>query len=255
MEELTLQEIGLKLKQAGRLPTHPLCIYGTEHPPDDSIPSVELDRCIAKAIYLLSTHPELTAINIGLDETNKCCPGGQTWLGYKPFQPMLKYFLSTGTKDFRNGQSEFLIATPELSEQRLKSTGKISALGTNIIIHRSDKIKENDQDVKAFLCFGTSEQIRNLCALSYFRSESSLGGQIAWGPSCASFVSYPAGMIEKGPKNSVILGPTDPTGNYWFPDTYLSIGIPLKTAKQMAEDLELSFIGKRPKIAYPPRKE
>ena len=85
-------------------------------------------------------------------------------------------------------------------------------------------------------------------------NESSYEVQIPWGPSCASFISYPARMIENGLKNSVIIGPTDPTGNNWFPDNFLSIGIPLETAIQMARDVDSSFIGKRPQIAYPKRK-
>ena len=104
------------------------------------------------------------------------------------------------------------------------------------------------------LCFGKAEQIRNLCSLVYFHSEKSSGIQIPWGPSCASFITYPAGMIEINNQPCVILGPTDPTGNFWFPQSFLSMGIPFKIAKQMAEDVDSSFIIQRPKIAYPERK-
>ncbi|KKK92579.1 hypothetical protein LCGC14_2701530, partial [marine sediment metagenome] len=49
----------------------------------------------------------------------------------------------------------------------------------------------------------------------------------------------------------IIIGPSDPTGNYWFPRNYLSIGIPFEIAKRMARDLDQSFITKRSEVAYP----
>lgn len=58
-------------------------------------------------------------------------------------------------------------------------------------------------------------------------------------------------MVEKSPKNCIIIGPTDPTGNYWFPKNYLSMGIPFEFAIRMARDLDDSFISKRSEIAYP----
>ncbi|MFX0091063.1 MAG: DUF169 domain-containing protein [Candidatus Hodarchaeota archaeon] len=253
MAELSPIEIGRKLTQAGRLNTHPLCIYGADTPPVDSIPSN--NRCIANVIYSLATNSIYPSVHIGRDEKKECCPGGQAWFGFKPFIPHLKYFLSTGSQDFRNGKSEFLISDPELAQRRLQSTGNITPLGRYIVIHRSDQIIRGKSEIKAFLCFGSSEQVRNLCSLAYFHSEKSIGVQIPWGPSCASFVSYPAGLVENGPKDCVIVGPTDPTGNYWFPENFMSVGIPFNIAKQMAVDVDFSFIGKRPKIAYPRRKE
>ena len=66
--------------------------------------------------------------------------------------------------------------------------------------------------------------------------------------------SYPTGLINKD-KNNVILGPTDPTGNYWFPPNYLSLGIPIEIAKRMANDVDDSFIVKRPEIAFPSKRK
>ncbi len=254
MTELSIREIGSKLKNAGRLHSHPLVIYGTETPPDNSVSSMDINRCIANVIYSIATDSTFSAIHIGKDDQKRCCPGGQAWFGYKPFRPYLKYFLSTGSQNFRSGKSEFLISNPDLVEKRLPSDGKITPLGKFIVICRSDQLIETNTELKAFLCFGNSEQIRNLCSLAYFRSDTSYGIHMPWGPSCASFVSYPSGMIEDAPDNIAILGPTDPTGNYWLPEDCLSLGIPFQTALQIAEDVDSSFISKRPKIAYPVRK-
>ncbi|MHA1931709.1 MAG: DUF169 domain-containing protein [Promethearchaeota archaeon] len=251
MVELSIKEIGIKLTQAGMLKTGVLCVYGSNTIPTNATPLKKINRCLANAIFSLSAQKNTSKVYIGEDELEGYCPGGQAWLGYKDFMPMLKYFLSTGSEDFRGGAAEFLIANPELAEKQLKSIGNITPLGKYTIIQRSDGLDVHNIEVKAFICFGVSEQIRNLCSLAHFRPENVVNIQIPWGASCASFITYPAGMAENSPKNSIIIGPSDPTGNYWFPQNYLSIGIPFDIAKRMAHDLDQSFITKRPKIAYP----
>lgn len=145
---------------------------------------------------------------------------------------------------FRNGAAEYLISNTDLAEKRLSSVGQIKPLGRYIVIQKSDNISEDGVVVRAFLCFGNSIQIRNPTSLFYFRSEKSFDVQFPWGPLCASFVSYPTNMADKSPKNRVILGPTEPTGNYWFPKDYLSMGIPYEIAKRMANDLDSPYIQK-----------
>lgn len=254
MVNLNPKDIGRKLKQAGRLSSQPLCIYGTDTLPAEFISSTAINRCIARVIFTLATDSTHSGIYISKDDKKECCPGGQAWLGFQPFAPYLKYFLSSGSPDFRNGSAEYLIFNPDLVERRLKAISNITPLAKYIIIQRSDQIAGQNSEIKAFLCFGKAEQIRNLSSLVYFHSEKSSGIQIPWGPSCASFISYPTGMIELDKQNYAILGPTDPTGNFWFPPNFLSMGIPFKIAKQMVEDVDSSFIGQRPKVAYPVRK-
>lgn len=251
MDNLTFKEIGIRLRKAGRLETSPLCIYGAESIPENAIPSCKIDRCIAKTIFTLASSKTINSIYLGQDDLEGCCPGGQAWFGYKNFLPHLKYFISTGTKEFRGGAAEYLLANPEIAEQQLNSVGKITPLEKYTVIQKSEIMDIEDFDVKSFLCFGRSEQIRNLCSLSYFHNKKGTIVSIPWGPSCASFITYPAGLTESTNKNDIIIGPTDPTGNYWFPENYLSIGIPFDIASQMALDLDSSFIMKRPKVAFP----
>ena len=255
MVDLSMREIGKKLKEAGRLKTLPLCIYGSEEHPNDSIPIMNINRCLAHAIFSMENDENIKSMHIGGDGFKGSCPGGQAWFGFKEFAPMLKYFLSTGSEDFRNGVSEFLIADPELAEKMLNSIGKITPLGKYIVFRKCEDLDDPNLKVNAFLCFGNSEQIRNLCSLVYFRPREAFKIEMPWGPSCASFVTYSTGMAENVPKDSIILGPTDPTGNYWFPQSFLSLSIPYKIAKRMANDVELSFISKRPKIAYPDKRK
>ncbi|KKM58359.1 hypothetical protein LCGC14_1549520, partial [marine sediment metagenome] len=226
MVGLTIKEIGTKLTQAGMLKTSVLCVYGSDTIPVDATPMRKINRCLAKVIFTLSAQKIINKVYIGEEELKGYCPGGQAWFGYKSFMPMLKYFLSTGSEDFRGGAAEFLIANPDLAEKQLKSIGKITSLGRYTIIQKCDEIDDQNLEAKAFICFGVSEQIRNLCSLAHFRPENAVNIQNLWGASCASFITYPAGMAENSPKNSIIIGPSDPTGNYWFPRNYLSIGIP-----------------------------
>lgn len=256
MKEINVQEIGENITLAGRLETRPLCIFGLDVIPKNALSINKINRCIANAIFTLAVKKEYSALYINENELNGCCPGGQAWLGYKNFPPMLNYFLSTGSKEYRNGAAEYLIANPTLAESRLKINGKITPLGKNIIFRCCEDIgREEDLNIKSILCFGISEQIRNLSMLAYFSIKNPFDLiQLPMGPSCASFVTYPSAMVENGPKNCVIIGPTDPTENYWFPPNYLSMGIPFEIAQRMSEDFNDSFIMKRPDVAYPKKR-
>jgi hypothetical protein len=244
MENLTGKLIAERIRNAVSLKSEVLCIYGTDKPPENAISSADIHRCIGYTLFSLASNGKLDAIYIEKDneKSRKYCPGGQAWLGFQDFLPMLKYFISSGTKNFRNGRAENLIVNPELAEKRLKSTKTITPLGKYIVIQKCNSLPLEKHNLSAFLCFGTAEQIRNLSSLFYFRSENSFDIQFPWGPYCASFISYPTNMIEGSPHNKIILGPTDPTGNKWFPNEFLSMGIPFEVAKQMAQDVDTSFL-------------
>jgi hypothetical protein len=255
MQKLSIKTIGQKLTVAGNLKAEPLCIYGSKNIPDNAVPTKKFNRCIANAIFKLSIQKDVTTIFIGPDVIEGCCPGGQAWFGYSEFSPITKYFVSTGSTDLKNLSPEYLIASPELAEIRFKSVGKIAPLDKNIIIRKCSDLTEENLEVKAILCFGPSENIRNLCTLAYFNKKSSFDLiQMPMGPSCATFITFPANMAENTPKNCIIIGPTDPTGNYWFPVDYLSMGLPIEIAIQMSNELENSFLSKRPQIAYPQKR-
>lgn len=253
MAELSIKEIGEKLSMAGRLKHWPLCVYGAETIPAGAVISSSIDRCIAKAMFMLAANEKMPSIYISGEDEDSCM-GGRTWLGYIRMHPLLKYFVTTGTKEFRGGAAEHLKATPELFEKSFEALGKITPLGKYIVVSRCSGIKE-DPGVRSVLCFGNGEQARNLAALAHFTEfEQFTTAVTPWGPTCATFITYPAGMAEKAPKDAVFMGPTDPTGNIWFPPDLMAMGIPIKEARQMAESMDRSFIIKRPKVAYPERR-
>jgi hypothetical protein len=248
----SISEIGAKLVQAGRLQVKPLCAYGSAKIPDTTIPSTSISPCIARAIVTRAFQEKAPPIYVAAQMPDTCCGGGLAHFGFTKFNPGIKYFVSTGSKDFRNGEAEFLRATPELVEENQRRMGKITPLGKYVIIRPCSDLVNEDPGVKSILCFGTAEHIRNMCALVHFRSINPFSDVLVpQGASCSAFVSYASGMVETAPPNAVFLGPCDPTGNSWFPQEWLSLAMPIKIARRMAEDLESSFIVKRPSVAYP----
>jgi len=247
----SIKEIGKSLKIGGKLDTNPLAIYGSETVPEGAVPMCSIDRCVAKAVMLVSLDDKEPALYIGRDTLKGCCPGAMTYLGFTKPLKFIKYFVSTGSEKFRGGEAEYLKASPELVEGFLESIGEIKQLGKYMVIQRCKDIEEGT-DVKSILCFGSGEQIRNLSSLIHFRSKNPFNAiNMPFGPACSTFITYPAGMAEKAPKETAFVGPVDPTGNRWFPPEYMAIGIPLKIAEGMHEDLNNSFAVKRPEVASP----
>ncbi len=247
---LSLEELGRKLTEAGRLKLRPLCVYGTDEIPEGAVPSYTIDRCIAKAVYTSALFEETPPIYVEAAH-EQCCGGGLVWLGLTEPHPKLKYFVTTGTPDFRGGAAEHLKATPELFDEQKKRAGKITPPGKYTVVSPcTDDIAP--ERVRSLILFAGSEQIRNLCGLAQFNnSDPFFKTLIPGGPTCAVMIAFPAGMAENAPKASAYIGPVDPTGNPWLPPELMIMGIPAALAQQMAADLEESFIGKRSRIAYP----
>ena len=168
--------------------------------------------------------------------------------------PKLKYLISIGSPDFMNGAAEYLKAEPEMAERFFQAPGKITPPARFMNFAAYDQLTGNE-NILSLIFFGTGEQIRNLGGLIHFRSEDIFTSILMpGGPICASLVTYAAGMSEKAPKNSSYVGPVDPTGNAWFPENMMSMAIPIHIARLMAEDIDASFISKRPEIAMPSKR-
>jgi hypothetical protein len=250
-ENSSIKEIGESLKIGGRLSTSPLAVYSSETVPEGAVPMCSLDRCVAKAIMLASINKNQPPLYIGKDTLKGYCPGSMTYLGFTKPMEFIKYFVSTGSEKFRNGEAEYLKAGPEYVEGFLESIGEITSPGKYLVIGRCEDLEENIE-VKSVICFGNGEQIRNLSSLIHFRTKNPFNAiNMPFGPACATLVTYPAGMAEKAPKETAFVGPVDPTGNIWFPPEYMAIGIPLKIAAGIHKDLNNSFAVKRPEVASP----
>lgn len=250
---LNILELGKRLSTAGRLQLRPLCVYAMDKIPNNAVPSFTIDRCIAKAVYTVAFFEETPPLYIEAAH-EQCCAGGLTWTGLAEPNPMLKYFVTVGTPEFHGGAAEHLKASPELFEESMKRVGKITPPGKYIVIGpcTDDIVSEA---ARSIILFAGSEQIRNLCELAQFNSSDPFFKTlIPGGPTCATMITFPAGMAENAPKDSAYVGPTDPTGNTWLPPDLMIMGIPAELAQQMAADLNESFICKRSRIAYPEKR-
>ena len=252
MAELSIREIGERLCAAGRLKYRPLCVYGAGTVPPGAVKTSSVDRCIARAIFTMACGNS-PAIYIS-GEDGECCGGGKTWLGFTEPNPMLKYFVTVGTKEFRGGAAEHLKASPELFDKSRGVLGKITPPGKYVVAAPCADINE-DPGVLSILVFGVGEQARNLAGLAQFTEYEQFSTVVTpGGPTCATYITYPAHLAEKAPRNTIFMGPTDPTGNIWFPPELMALGIPIGKAREMADNMDESFIVKRAKVAYPEKR-
>jgi len=253
--KISIKEIGESLKKAGNLNNSPLIIYASNDLPDGAQSMCSIDRCIAKAIVETSLKNKAPPLYIGKKNLKGCCPGAMTYLGYTPPMKYIKYFVSTGNEKFRGGEAEYMKCSPELVDEYLKSLGEIKSFQNYLVIQKSEDLN-GPVDARSFLCFGKGENIRNMGSLIHFRTKDPFDAiRMPFGPACSTFITYPAGMAEKTPRETAFIGPVDPTGNIWFPEEFLALGIPINMAKKMHEDIENSFITKRPHVAYPEKRE
>jgi hypothetical protein len=264
---INLEKIGKKFKTALKLKTFPLGIYESKSLPENAVPICSIDSCVAKSLMLTSTNENENPIYMSKKTLKGCCPGSMTYLGFAKPAKFIKYFVSTGKENVRAGNAEYLKGSPEDVEKYLKSLGKIRKIENNLVIQKCEDIKKDikknsgnyktmdandDIDIKSILIFGDAEQIRNLANLVYFKNENTFDGiSMPFGPACASFITYPTERAEKTPEKTSFIGPVDPTGNHWFPSDYMAMGIPIDIVMDLYNNIDDSFLSKRPKVAFP----
>ena len=152
------------------------------------------------------------------------------------------------------GTAEYLKSSPDMVERCFKALGTITPLGKYLIVQACETLPDRDPDIRSICCFGTAEQIRNMAALVHFDRDDPFSPVIIpWGPSCSTLITYPTGMAENAPKNTAFIGPQDPTQNRDLPPDMMAIGTPAEMAIRMAENLDSSFVVRRPEVAFPRR--
>jgi len=252
MTTADFREVGSQLAAAFHLSTRPLAVYGTDTLPEGIPPMAGINRCFAVSLYRMAAGREISGIYIGEGATEGCCTGGLFHTGFIPVPDDIKYFISTGRKDVRGGAAEYLKASPELVDRCTAAAGPIRPPGKYLVVQACDALSDPLQTVLSLCIFGNGEQIRNMAALIHFDRDDPFSPVIVpWGSSCSTFITFPAGLAEKTPKNTAFMGPQDPTQNYSLPPEVMALGIPAEMAMRMAENLGASFITRRPRVAFP----
>lgn len=243
--------MGEALQKGAHLKLKPLCVFESKKVPMGSKPFGSVDRCLAKAVFLCAQGDEVL-LHLGKDARSGVCPGGQGWTGLTEMAEGLKFFISTGSPDFRHGEAENLKRDPEMVLRSKAFVGQIRPPEDYLCVTPCQDFQETWGRPRAILLFAGAEQLRNLLALHHFGTPDVFTSTSApWGPSCASFLSYPAGLTSNCPAQTLVLGPVDPTGNVWLPPDTMSMGIPIKHAERLVRDLPVSFLGKRAQVAFP----
>lgn len=243
-----VREVGAILAEAVGLKLRPVCVYGSDRIPENGVRTASISPCIASAVYQLAARIIEGPIYTGNDPGQFFCRciGGPAWFGYEDFDPRLAGLM--GSKKIEGYSPKYLKENEQVALEMYKSIGKVKPLGNFVVVEACEAI-QGGPDIKCMILFGTSGQVRDLCALAYFRARDVLSGvSVPWGPACATLITYPARISENVLNGHVFIGPIDPSAREWLPDNYMAMGIPLKIAVQMAEDVEKSFISKRAKV-------
>jgi Uncharacterised ArCR, COG2043 len=252
MTDTDFREIGARLKAAFRLSTRPLVIYGSEVLPMDIPPMTEVNGCFAVSMHQMATENYVSAIYVSADTSENCCPGGLYHVGYIPVPDEIKYFVSTGRNDVHGGVAEYLKADPELVERCTLATGPIHPLAKYLVVQACETLPDVGPAIRSLCCFGTAEQIRNMAALIHFDRDDPFSPVIVpWGSACATYITFPAGLAAKTPRDTAFMGPQDPTQNHSLSPEMMAIGIPAEIARRMVKNLDASFIIRRPHVAFP----
>lgn len=252
MANINFKEIGARLKAAFRLSTRPLAVYGSEVLPA-GIPRLnEVNRCFAVSLHRMAMGEEVSAIYVSEDTGEGCCPGGLYHVGYIPVPDEIRYFVSTGRKDVHGGAAEYLKAGPELVERCTAAAGPIRPPGKYLVVQACEALPDPEPAIRSLCCFGTGEQIRNMGALVHFDRDDPFSPVIApWGSACSTYITFPAGLAENTPHNTAFMGPQEPTQNRSLPPEMMALGLPAEMAARMVQNLDTSFVSRRPGVAFP----
>ena len=203
----------------------------------------------------MAINPNTPPVYLGPGALEGCCPSGIAYTGFGEQNRDSRFFISTGSPAVAGGNALHLKADPDLVDASRLAMGEIRPIWEFLVVRPAEKYPPDAPEPRSLLLFAQAEPARVLCALAHFGTADVFGAAVVpWGAACTTFITYPAGLAEKAPRNAVILGPTDASVNRWFPREMVALGIPMEVARRMADEVPSSFVGKRPGMAYPERR-
>jgi hypothetical protein len=252
---LSIIDINNGLVSAGRLAHQPVYVYGSSSVPKGAVQVSSVikqgHRCLAKALFKMSIYTDIPPIFLGKDALKGCCYGARSWLGFITFPKSMEEMLTGKSEE----EAMFLKSSPEVCRKSLQNIGRITPPADYIVMSKASDIV-GSPDVKSVVCFGSAEQVRNLCALIHFNETRIFDPIMApWGSHCSLFVAYPAGMAENAPEDTAFIGPNAPDGNTWFPEDIMALSMPIGMAARVCEGYHQSFAVKAPEMTYPQQRE
>jgi len=182
----SIRQIGACLANLVHMKTRPLCVYGSDLIPENSVRSSLLSDCLACNIYQIAEERIRGPVYVGNEPGQVFCRcmGGPAWFGYAGFDPQLPGLMSTGSAAAKQA-GKHLKENEDIACETYRAVGEIKPLGRYVVISRCDDLQE-DPGVKCIICFAGSEQVRDLCALAHFSSHEVFDlVSVPWGPAGA----------------------------------------------------------------------
>lgn len=254
---ISVGNIHEKLMKTGPLKHRIIGVFGCDERPADAVTVGSVIKngtpCLAKALFKMSSQPNVPPIYVSRDAAQETCPGVLMWFGFVEFPPMIEQMF---TSDSPDTDSLCIKHNTELCTATFRDMGQFTPAGKYIVLRPIDGTDDGPGRLKSVLCFGDAQQIRNLGALVHYGAPKAFTPIMApWGSGCSTFAGFPAGMASNAPKNTAFLSPVIPEANSWLPADTFALGIPIEIAARMADGYPSSFLVRQPSMAYPDTQE
>ncbi|MCJ7500196.1 DUF169 domain-containing protein [bacterium] len=183
--------------------------------------------------------PVLKGQRVAFAEETIACPGGVRYSGFhtEP-DPGLKHFLSCGIPGEMEGLR--LKKTPELVEESSGDHTVAKAGGRFLVASRLDRL-ETDETPEVVAWLAPPDVISALFHLAAFHSTDRSSVISPQSSGCGALINFPMAEKEKEHPRA-ILGMFDISARPYVRKDHLSFAVPLSLFKEMASNMEESFL-------------
>ena len=183
--------------------------------------------------------PVLKGQRVAFAEETIACPGGVRYSGFhtEP-DPDLKHFLSCGIPGGMEGLR--LKKTPELVEESFGDHTLAEAGGRFLVASRLDRL-EPDETPEVVAWLAPPDVISALFHLAAFHSTDRSSVISPQSSGCGALINFPMAEKEKEHPRA-ILGMFDISARPYVRKDHLSFAVPLSLFKEMASNMEESFL-------------
>ena len=213
----------------------PVVFYYTDEPaPEDLQESHHITRCL---IGNLNRVRQGYAYVYNVNTPG--CTGGKRYTGFTDtMRSDIEYFLSCGIPGKVEG--ERYKKTPELAKAHIENHPMFEAPAANLVFKRWDMLRENESPLAAIF-FATPDVLAGLFTLANFDWPGSDAITAPMGSGCASIISY---VLDESKKDRprCVLGMFDVSARPYVPSNTLTFTIPIKRLKQIAANMDSSFL-------------
>ncbi|NLH48594.1 MAG: DUF169 domain-containing protein [Myxococcales bacterium] len=232
-------EISRRFQDELLLPLKPLALYYAAEKPADALgyEGIGRGKCIVSLVYRAARKNCAAAFDLA----NHGCPGAGLYLGYRKMseRPDLHYFLSCGIAGKMEG--ERYIKTPELARVRLDGMPSFAAPAPYCIFQPLEQIPAGTEPL-AVIFLVPPDILSALVILADFANpENESNTAVHFASGCGHLVAWPIAEAAR-PHPRAVLGMFDISARPTVPPEVLSYTIPAALLREMAANLDESFL-------------